>query len=125
MSRKTDGRVHLCSSQKGAASLDRAMDASQAVLHVIALCSAGFIGWQVRRGVEPPPLACQCQCVCHCGCELGISSGTWLAIFLFLGLAAGLYFWIEKVPTDTTKSPFVAKGKKGIFGSTGKLSLGA
>ena len=99
------------------------MDPATIVSQVVAVIAAGVGGWHLRRSVEPEAPTCQCSCACHCSCELGLSTGSWL-IFLVLsglGLVGILIYYKSASETPLVTPP--SKGKRGVFGGTGKLSI--
>ena len=99
------------------------MDIQLPTHFLVAFLSGVGAGWWARGSVEPEPGACNCVCNCRCGCELGISTGTWIALAaLVAALLVGLWIVLEKIPSKTTSSP-TNKGNKGVFGTTGKLSI--
>lgn len=84
--------------------------------------------WQLKTLWPDEPGIPICHCGCQCSCDLGFLGAllTFVCIVLVLGvgvLSIVFWFWRQSVRevADTPRSP--AKGKKGVFGSTGKLSL--
>ena len=100
------------------------MDPATVATQSLALVAAGVAGWQLRSGLEPEPSVCKCACACHCACELGFTSGLWILIFFLICgcLGLGVFLW-DRLWNCPTQSPSPSKGRKGVFGSTGKLSL--
>ncbi|CAK9080399.1 unnamed protein product [Durusdinium trenchii] len=69
-----------------------------------------------------------CHCACHCSCELG-GSAIWtfllgVSVIILVVLAAGFLRFEKGLGWGHSSSPSSPqKGTKGVFGTTGKLSL--
>lgn len=100
------------------------MDPASTAIQVGSLVVAGAVGWQVRSAFDRDPAPCNCACTCKCISEVGFSSFTSIFFILVVGgLLLGVWWIADRLPVDSTKVPSPSKGKNGIFGSTGKLSI--
>ena len=83
---------------------------------------AVILGWGLRAFFERPSIPEERPCICRCSCSC-VSEGTgysFLALVFILVLGLGLtaaWFFVKK-ETAGSASP---KGRKGVFGVSGKV----
>ena len=86
--------------------------------------SLGFvIGWQAKPAAKEEIAPCSCACHCGCKCEAALSGslllGFGIVLIVILGVGALLFLNRPLATVETEPNP--AKGKKGVFGQTGKV----
>lgn len=99
------------------------MDQHSLLLVSVALVTGFAVGWQSRGEVrvEAPPCSCACHCGCHCTASLGASIWLVIALFALSAVFGGLWFLNQRSPGQSEVFPSPSKGKKGVFGQTGKV----
>ena len=91
--------------------------------HLTVGAVAFCIGW-TARALQSDPICspCQCLCQCNCACESSLGVGTILILLIGVGILGGLAtLWYHRVYLSQTTSPTSAKGRKGVFGTQGKV----
>ena len=91
--------------------------------HLTVGAVAFCIGW-TTRALQSDSICspCQCLCQCNCACESSLGVGTILILLIGVGILGGLAtLWYHRVYLSQTTSPTSAKGRKGVFGTQGKV----
>ena len=87
----------------------------------VSLCIGVVIGWQAKGDVRVDPPPCACACHCGCQCESSLSWTTALCFLVVLGVIGLIAVLTVQSKTAAETFPSPSKGKKGVFGQTGKV----
>ena len=95
----------------------------QVILGAVSLSLGFVIGWQAKPAAKEEIAPCSCACHCGCKCEAALSGslllGFGIVLIVILGVGALLFLNRPLAAVETEPNP--AKGKKGVFGQTGKV----
>ena len=90
---------------------------------ILLVVGSVVFGWILREQfvVEPKEPKCNCGCQCGCHCEGGILFPLLLTL-VATSLLGAAGFWLFKSKAERIEdSSNWGKGKKGVFGSAGKV----